>query len=447
MELVEFSLRGVRCFAKRQNFRIRPLTFLVGENSTGKTTALGCFQVLASCLSNGKLLADGGMFVGGDVDFNREPYEMGNFKNLISASAEGGTFELSFTVKGEKETIERIIEFTKNDSSVEPVIKRAITKFQDGEVILEVGGEKGKAHDKTTNTFRIRFENKQGEPPPHHLLGFFPHILFRPSSHEHIEKPAPLKKYIDRKCKELGWGWLDISSPQVYSTAPVRSRPKRTYDPIRQAYDPEGSDVPTRLMRMQATNKKAWQKLLKLLEKFGKESQMFDSLEIKNFETIDPFQLLVNVDGTKVSIIDVGYGVSQVLPLLFRVFEPVVHSSRRKHGTATFLFQQPEVHLHPKAQAALASMLVELTEQKGRGFIVETHSRNMIDRVRIEIMRGNISPDNVSLIYLQPERSSSGRVVKAHNITFDGEANMIGEPPHYAEFLMEETGRMFGFKD
>ena len=78
---------------------------------------------------------------------------------------------------------------------------------------------------------------------------------------------------------------------------------------------------PTRLMRMQATNKQAWQKLLKLLEKFGKESQMFDSLEIKNFETIDPFQLLVNVDGTKVSIIDVGYGVSQVLPLLFRVFE------------------------------------------------------------------------------------------------------------------------------
>ena len=124
-----------------------------------------------------------------------------------------------------------------------------------------------------------------------------------------------------------------------------------------------------------------------------------------------------------------------------------MHSSGRKHGTATFLFQQPEVHLHPKAQAALASMLVELTKQKGRGFIVETHSRNMIDRVRIEIMRGNISSDDVSLIYLQPERSSSGRVVKAHNITFDGEANMIGEPPHYAEFLMEETGRMFGFKD
>ena len=255
-----------------------------------------------------------------------------------------------------------------------------------------------------------------------------------------------LKKYAQNKNRELGASCFDFFVPQVYITAPVRSRPKRTYDPIRQAYDPEGSDVPTRMMHMQARDKQAWQKLLKLLEKFGKDAQMFDSLEIKIFAAIDnPFQLLVNVDGTKVNIIDVGYGVSQVLPLLFRVFEPVVHGGKQR--TAMFLFQQPEVHLHPKAQAALASMLVELTKQKGNGFIVETHSRNMIDRVRIEIMRGNISHDDVSLIYLQPKRGVNGRVVEAHNITFDSEANMIGEPPHYAEFLMEETGRMFGFKD
>ena len=426
MELVEFSLRGVRCFVERQNFCIRPLTFLVGENSTGKTTALGCFQVLAS------LLSDEG------ADFNREPYAMGNFKNIISAA--GGTFELSFTVKGETEKVERIVEFGRDDGSVEPAVKSIATKFSDGQIVLKIGEQNSKPYDEKTGIYCVNFDVPK-ELQLSHLFALLTHIL----NQDVKDEMSPLKKYYQNKNRELAASCFDFLVPQVYSTAPVRSRPKRTYDPIRQARDSEGSDVPTHLMQMQATDKEAWHRLLRRLEKFGKESQMFDSLEIKSFETIAPFQLLVDVDGTKANIIDVGYGVSQVLPLLFRILEPVVHSSGGKQGTAISLFQQPEVHLHPKAQAALASMLVESTK-KERGFIVETHSRNMIDRVRIEIMRGNISPDDVSLIYLQAERSSSGRVVKAHNITFDGEANMIGEPSHYAEFFMEETGRMFGFK-
>ena len=50
MNITQFTMEEVRCFAERQQFEIRPLTFLVGENSTGKTTALACFQVLANYL-------------------------------------------------------------------------------------------------------------------------------------------------------------------------------------------------------------------------------------------------------------------------------------------------------------------------------------------------------------------------------------------------------------
>ena len=41
MRINQFTMEEVRCCAERQQFEIRPLTFLVGENSTGKTTALG----------------------------------------------------------------------------------------------------------------------------------------------------------------------------------------------------------------------------------------------------------------------------------------------------------------------------------------------------------------------------------------------------------------------
>ena len=56
MNITQFSIEEVRCFAERQNFEIRPLTFLVGENSTGKTTALACFQALADCLKVEKIV-------------------------------------------------------------------------------------------------------------------------------------------------------------------------------------------------------------------------------------------------------------------------------------------------------------------------------------------------------------------------------------------------------
>ena len=80
MNITQFTMEEVRCFAERQEFNIRPLTFLVGENSTGKTTALACFQVLANYLSEG------------EIDFNSKPYSMGIFRDIVrnSRKAERG---------------------------------------------------------------------------------------------------------------------------------------------------------------------------------------------------------------------------------------------------------------------------------------------------------------------------------------------------------------------
>ena len=67
----------------------------------------------------------------------------------------------------------------------------------------------------------------------------------------------------------------------------------------------------------------------------------------------------------------------------------------------------------------------------------------MIDRARIEIRKGNIRPEDVSLIYLEPKQRS----VKAHNISFDRMGNLVGTPTHYGEFFLKETDRLLGFED
>ena len=83
MSITQFTMEEVRCFSERQTLEIRPLTFLVGENSTGKTTALSCFHVLANYLS------------GGEVDFNQSPYLMGTFKDILRNSKKKNKFSNS----------------------------------------------------------------------------------------------------------------------------------------------------------------------------------------------------------------------------------------------------------------------------------------------------------------------------------------------------------------
>ena len=97
------------------------------------------------------------------------------------------------------------------------------------------------------------------------------------------------------------------------------------------------------------------------------------------------------------NLVDVGYGVSQALPIL-------VDTLQRPAADEVFLLQQPEVHLHPRAQAELGSFFVSQAGKKRR-FVIETHSDYLVDRVRMEIRRGNIRAQDVSLLSFRTEKA------------------------------------------
>ena len=433
MSITQFTMEDVRCFAERQEFEIRPLTFLVGENSTGKTTALACFQVLADYL------------VGEALDFNSDPYSMGTFKDIVRNSRKKEkAFTLGFTFKGESEDVECAVEFVEKKNGVEPVISSITMKFTDGEVVFKTGDEPER------DAGLVSFDEKQNQYQVDCGTDILTNLsvdIFLNFLEGQSEGKVALEKYLEAHENSVSsifrpWEiWRTIS---VFSTSPIRSRPKRTYDPTREFYDPEGSDVPMRLMQTQATRKKEWEVLKELLVEFGKRSGLFQNIEVKNLggSMGNPFQLNVKVRGPNANIIDVGYGVSQILPILVRILDPPI-SPRPVMGPPFFLIQQPEVHLHPRAQAELSSLLAALASQGVRRSIVETHSDYMIDRARIEIRKGTIRPEDVSLIYLEPK----GNVVKVHNISFDKMANMEGVPPHYGEFFLKEYRQLMGFED
>ena len=436
MNITQFMMEDVRCFRERQTLEIRPLTFLVGENSTGKTTALACFQILANYLE------------GKRVDFNAAPYSMGIFKDIVRNSRpKKETFKLGFTAA----SIEWVVEFSKKTQSMEPTINSVRLKDADGEINFKIGGDtEGKpvslaAFNEIDNYYEINCTPDFLHTFPAHSL---PGLLRSGSDHlwgSSAEGKKAFANYVEtfRNPQTSGLSnlWGPRIHPSVFSTSPIRSRPKRTYDPTREFNDPEGSDVPMLLIRIKETQQKQWEALKTQLIEFGKSSGLFENIEVNNLGRSlgGPFQLKFKVRGPNANIIDVGYGVSQILPILVHVLGTPPGLQKATY----FLLQQPEVHLHPRAQAELSSLFTTLATQENRSFIIETHSDYMIDRARIEIRKGNISPESVSLIYFEPKRN----IVRGHNIRFDEMANMIDVPPHYRQFFLKESERLMGFED
>ena len=438
MNITQFTMEEVRCFAERQEFNIRPLTFLVGENSTGKTTTLACFEMLVNYLARG------------DIDFNSHPYSMGTFKDIVrKTTKKEKAFKLGFTFKwsGKTGPVEHTVEFVEKKGSIEPTIRSVMLEFTDGAIVINAddtreGSVPFISCDKEQNQYRIEVNSAilDRRPP----FSFLDRSIHR---EEQSEDEKALANYLQEK--RGGALWWRIGGGSVFSTSPVRSQPKRTYEPTREFDDPEGSYIPMRLMRTKATEEEKWKELKAELVKFGEDSGLFQNIEVKNFggSMGNPFRLTVKVRGPNSNITDVGYGVSQILPILVHIFDQPVSREHiyRRRGTPFFLLQQPEVHLHPRAQAELSSLLAK-TAHRGRGgrsFIVETHSDYMIDRARVEIRKGTIRPEDVSLIYLEPKRN----VVKVHNISFDEMGNMEGVPPHYRDFFMTEYRKLMGFED
>ena len=207
------------------------------------------------------------------------------------------------------------------------------------------------------------------------------------------------------------------------------------------------------MMRLHHSQQEQWVTLRDNLVDFGRNSGLFSDIKIKRHgkQISDPFQIEVKVHSSSHhNIADVGYGVSQSLPILVDLISAEQMSGSRRQpphsGSLTFMLQQPEVHLHPRGQAALASLFVEFLAQSRKRrrqhrILIETHSDYIIDRLRILVRQSRINHDDVAILYFEP----LGKAVKMHNIHLDSNGNLRGEPPGYRAFFLRETDRLLGF--
>ena len=198
------------------------------------------------------------------------------------------------------------------------------------------------------------------------------------------------------------------------------------------------------LAHMYFNDSHRWMNLKNTIERFGQVAGLFDEISIKPLGKKDsePFQIQVRkfdgrLKGPHRNLVDVGYGVSQVLPIITELLS--------QDAPSLFLLQQPEVHLHPRAQAALGSLFCQVA-RPDRQLVVETHSDHLLDRVRMDVRDGTteLKPEDVSILFF--ERGDLD--VRIHSIRLDKEGNVLDAPDSYRRFFMEETSRsIWGPKD
>lgn len=136
--------------------------------------------------------------------------------------------------------------------------------------------------------------------------------------------------------------------------------------------------------------------------------------------------------GIQVTPADVGFGISQVLPI---VTELLVRMD------SIVLIEQPEIHLHPAMQAELADLLIESTLTSGRAnqVIAETHSETLVLRLQKRIREGVLSPEDVAVLYVDQDADGVGSV---EELRLDSSGDFIDSWPN--GFFDEQFDEIFG---
>ena len=220
----------------------------------------------------------------------------------------------------------------------------------------------------------------------------------------------------------------------VVYLGPLRSAPQRFYDRTSASSTPgDGQHVAMYLFDNSA--------VLESVNEWMQNLEIPYALDAVPVKTSGPANLVGDLialaltdqrSGVSVTPADVGFGISQALPVIVETL------SQRE---SVICVEQPETHLHPRLQARLADLFIESTQEGGRGnqMIVETHSEHLMLRVQRRIREGSLDPAQVSVVYVDQDADGHTTV---NRLRIDGEGDFLDEWPN--GFFDERLDELFG---
>lgn len=167
---------------------------------------------------------------------------------------------------------------------------------------------------------------------------------------------------------------------------------------------------------------------IKLLNNYLRKIGLIHTLKPKQLKS-GRYELRVKTfrSGTYDSVTDVGFGISQFLP--------IVVADLQLSKNSTLAVEQPEIHLHPKSQANFGDYLTDQINERQKQYIIETHSEYLLNRIRLNIVNGLLKSEDVAVYYL--ENAEKG--LKYKRIYFASNGEIKNAPKSFFDTYMIDT--------
>lgn len=401
VRITSLTVRGFKSIGDEQRIDIRPLTILAGANSSGKSSIIQPLLMLKQTLETqgdpgGALLLDGP-----NVRFTSAQQLL--HKKLARTS------QNEFMVKIE----------TSADDFLELSFRREEGKgFEVQNMVFNTGSKK------ITTTQNMSHEE---------IMAIIPKQIKRFYNDVMKDRKLGLKWNVYRERCFLSFGFTDESTPtrSIFYEPPFGFSPGHGYIPLikRVIHLPglrgnpsrnypkssAGPLFPGTFEQYTASIIAKWQddkdgRLVNLggmLEELGLTWKVAAKPVADTQYELKVGRLLHGIKGSArdmVSIADVGFGVSQTLPVLVSLLAA-------SSGQIVYL-EQPEIHLHPKAQRKLAHMLAKAIA-RGVVAVVETHSSLLLREVQTLVARNGIERKDVILHWFKRCEDGSTKVISA----------------------------------
>lgn len=402
---------------------LEEVNFLVGENSTGKSTVLSVLEMLSkSAFWTSPQLSSGEYHLG---PFNEIVNQFSSDRSYFQIGAEflaSNSFEV-----GSELSVYRVVEtFKEREGSI---ILDSIKYLHGGYTYFcSKIGERKVVVSRTKKTYSSFQKWVFAEKPIREKEienGMF-YYMWLPS----------LMKIISDSFHSEEKNYQYFFPPMLANMvimSPMRAEAHRIYESFSQSFSPQGEHVPVLLNKLMHSNSPDNKAIIKKLCEFGKNSDLFDSIATPRFgsSSDSPFSVSVQYDDVKVNLANVGYGVTQSLPLVVEIL---------KSSDCSFSIQQPEVHLHPKAQAAFGEVIYNSVLNNRNNFFCETHSDFIINRFRYAMHKGDKSIKSQVLFFTRDNKGT--HVVP---IPIDDEGHYKNVPEGFSRFFIDEELRMLEF--